>query len=64
LESPIHVDVQGNPKVYDSPSGHSPVDRIGKERMKDITDAIYQSQDKRIKDAYKQVFGADNPEGK
>ena len=55
----VHVDSNGNPKVYDTPKGHSPVDWIGNERTKDITEAIYKSQDKRVMDAFNQVFDTD-----
>jgi uncharacterized protein RhaS with RHS repeats len=60
-ESPVHVDESGNPKVYDTAKDHSPTDWIGKERTKDITKAIYDSQDKRVMDAFNQVFDTECP---
>ncbi len=57
--SPMHIDANGNPQVFNpwAPWGHSPNDSIGKETSKDITDAIYKSQDQKISDAYQKVFG-------
>lgn len=56
--SPMHTDSKGNPKIWNPlwPFGHSPNEHIGSETWKQLTAAIYNSQDKLLMDMYRQVF--------
>ncbi|MDX2146800.1 MAG: hypothetical protein SFZ23_04695, partial [Planctomycetota bacterium] len=57
--SPMHSDPEGNPLEWNPtwPFGHSPAEFIGKETAKNITEAIYSSQDVALRNAYGDVFG-------
>jgi hypothetical protein len=56
--SPIHVDQNGNPQVWDilNPGGHSPNEYVGNERVIDITPEIYQKSKEAMIDAYIKAF--------
>ncbi len=59
--SPAHVDDLGNPKEYPGP-GHSACDRCGgTERSQDLTQAVYDKNDQRMRQAYYQVYPEAKP---